>query len=451
MTMERSSAGTVSLRCRLNCFTILFSDGYINGLIGTAITILTREYPESKFGMQYYSKLLGSITLAGTVFGMLVFGCTSDRLLRMSFAVSVALLLSMSCGTWGFVFGNNDIATVVDWLCVWRFLLGIGVGAGNTSATVSLLGQTEKKGIPENAQNWWLVLATNSLIDIGFVTSMFVPFLLSCIFDGKHLNVVWGLSACLSVIPICLWCHPPKWDDAWEHVHIPYWLALKRYWKSLLGLSLAWFIYDFIMYPLVIYSSMIMDIVTGGSSSLVIVFGWALFINLFYILGSVLGVFLVDERGLKNLMIVGLLMQAIVGLGIGAMHDVVTKHIAAYAIAYGVFLGLGEFGPGNCICVLAAKTAPLAVCEQFYGTACVIGKVGALIGIWAFPQIIDAFGSSNIAEGITAPFWIGGGLAVVSTLMTFCLVKPIPHNSMKAEDEAFRQYLAKNGFDVGTL
>lgn len=249
MTMERSSAGTVSLRCRLSCFTILFSDGYINGLIGTAITILTREYPESKFGMQYYSKLLGSVTLAGTVFGMLVFGCTLDRLLRMSFAVSLALLLSMSCGTWGFVFGNSDIAAVVDWLCVWRFLLGIGVGAGNTSATVSVLEQTEKEGIPENAQNWWSVLATNSLIDMGFVTSMFVPFLLSCIFDGKHLNVVWGLSACLSVIPTCLWCHPPKWDDAWEHVHIPYWLALKRYWKSLLGLSLTWFIYDFIMYP----------------------------------------------------------------------------------------------------------------------------------------------------------------------------------------------------------
>ncbi|KAI6013502.1 hypothetical protein BKA83DRAFT_4063272, partial [Pisolithus microcarpus] len=339
------------------------------------------------------------------------------------------------------------------------FLLGIGVGAGNTSATVSVLEQTEKEGIPENAQNWWSVLATNSLIDMGFVTihvcPIFVvlhvslllyyggPCLITLSFDGKHLNVVWGLSACLSVIPTCLWCHPPKWDDAWEHVHIPYWLALKRYWKSLLGLSLTW--------CLVIYSSMIMDIVTGGSSSLIIVFGWTLFINLFYILGSVLGAFLVDEHGLKNLMIVGLLMQAIVGLGIGAMHDAVTKHIAAYAIAYGVFLGLSEFGPGNCICVLAAKTAPLAVREQFYGTVCVIGKVGALIGIWAFPQIIDAFGGSNAAEGITAPFWFGGGLTVVSTLVTFCLVKPILRNGMKAEDEAFCQYLEENGFDVSII
>ncbi|KIK14129.1 hypothetical protein PISMIDRAFT_688185, partial [Pisolithus microcarpus 441] len=324
--------------------------------------------------MQYYSKLLGSIMLAGTVFGMLVFGCSSSRLVHMGSAVILALLLSVACGAWGFVFGDSDIATVVDWLCVWRFLLGIGVGAGNTSATVSVLEQTEKEGISENAQNWWSVLATNSLIDMGFVASMFVPFLLSCIFGGKHLNVVWGLSVGLSVIPTCLWCHPPKRDDAWEHVHIPYWLALKRYWKSLLGLSLAC--------GLVIYSSMIMDIVTGGSSSLIIVFGCTLFINLFYILGSVLGAFLVDEHGPKNLMIVGLLMQAIVGLGIGAMHDAVANHIAAYAIAYGLFLGLAEFGPGNCICVLAAKTAPFAVREQFYGTACVIGKAGALIGIW---------------------------------------------------------------------
>ncbi|KAI6013496.1 major facilitator superfamily domain-containing protein, partial [Pisolithus microcarpus] len=339
------------------------------------------------------------------------------------------------------------------------FLLGIGVGAGNTSATVSVLEQTEKEGIPKNAQNWWSVLATNSLIDMGFVASMFVPFLLSCIFGGKHLNVVWGLSVGLSVIPTCLWCHPPKRDDAWEHVHIPYWLALKRYWKSLLGLSLAWschiLFHDHGHVSLYVIPCTVLNSgncsVTGGSSSLIIVFGCTLFINLFYILGSVLGAFLVDEHGPKNLMIVGLLMQAIVGLGIGAMHDAVANHIAAYAIAYGLFLGLAEFGPGNCICVLAAKTAPFAVREQFYGTACVIGKAGALIGIWAFPQIIDAFGGSNAAEGITAPFWIGGGLTVVSTLATFCLVKPILHNGMKAEDEAFHQYLEKNGFDVSVI
>lgn len=29
----------------------------------------------------------------------------------------------------------------------------------------------------------------------------------------------------------------------------PYWLIIRRYWKELLGISLSWFIYDFIVYP----------------------------------------------------------------------------------------------------------------------------------------------------------------------------------------------------------
>ncbi|KAI5998700.1 major facilitator superfamily domain-containing protein [Pisolithus albus] len=327
----------------------------------------------------------------------------------------------------------------------------MGVGLGNPSATVSVLEETEKESIPENAQNWWSVLFTNTMIDTGFVISVLVPFLLCCIIDENHLNMVWGISFILGAILALLWCQPLDWDHSWDGVHLPLRLALKKYWKSLLGLSLAWFIYDFITYPLVIYASGIMNTVTGGSSSLIVVFGWTLFINLFFFPGSVLGAFLVDGHGPKNLMIVGLLLQAISGLGIGAMRDAVVNHIVTYAVAYGVFLSLGEFGPGNCIRVLAAKTAPLAVREAFYGVAAASGKVGALIGLWVFPQIIDAFGGLNTAEGITAPFCIGGGLATVSALVTFYLVKPIMHNGMKAEDITFHQYLEENGFDMSLI
>ncbi|KAI6025185.1 hypothetical protein BKA83DRAFT_4258126 [Pisolithus microcarpus] len=69
--------------------------------------------------------------------------------------------------------------------------------------------------------------------------------------------------------------------------------------------------------------------------------------------------------------------------------------------------------------------------------------------LWGYVSL--AVGGLNTAEGITAPFWIGGGLATVSTLVTFCLVKPIMHNGMKAEDRAFHQYLEENGFDVSPI
>lgn len=55
----------------------------------------------------------------------------------------------------------------------------------------------------------------------------------------------------------------------------PYLLVLRRYWKEWLGIALTWFIYDFITYPFGIYSSTITNNITGGNSSLTVVFGWA--------------------------------------------------------------------------------------------------------------------------------------------------------------------------------
>jgi hypothetical protein len=37
--------------------------------------------------------------------------------------------------------------------------------------------------------------------------------------------------------------------DSMKHAKIPYWLIIKRYWVGLAALSLTWFIYDFITYP----------------------------------------------------------------------------------------------------------------------------------------------------------------------------------------------------------
>ncbi|KAI6015012.1 hypothetical protein F5J12DRAFT_781101 [Pisolithus orientalis] len=130
--------------------------------------------------------------------------------------------------------------------------------------------------------------------------------------------------------------------------------------------------------------------------------------------------------------------QAIVGFTMGTMCSLLSNHIAIFAVIYGIFLGLGE----------VAKTSPMAVHRQFYSIAAAVGKVGAFIGSWVFPQIVDAFGGSQTAKGNTGPFWIGSGLTILSAVVTFFLVKPITDDGLKAEDKA---YLEENGFDVSHI
>lgn len=46
------------------------------------------------------------------------------------------------------------------------------------------------------------------------------------------------------------------------------------------------------------------------------------------------------------------------------------------------------------------------------------------------------FGGASSLKGTTGPFWIASGLAIVSAVVVFLLVKPLTHDGMAAEDEA---------------
>ncbi|KAG2128164.1 major facilitator superfamily domain-containing protein [Suillus cothurnatus] len=443
------------------CGTALFSDGYANGVIGSVNTLLKRIYGTGSGGITTnYSTTLSSVAFAGTVVGMLIFGYLSDKVGRkfgmMSATGIVALFSGLSAASSG---ANHSLNGMLAMLIACRFLLGIGVGAEYPCGSVSASEQSEEEGIAKNSQHKWLVLATNTMIDVGFVIGAFVTLVLYWIFGNNHLRAVWRLSLGLGVVPavaVFFWRlrmeEPNRYHcDSMKHVRIPYGLVIKRYWRGLLGISLAWFIYDFITYPFGLYSSTITDAVTGGSSSLTIVFGWSVVINLFDIPGTVVGAFVVDLLGPKVTMITGLLAQAVIGFIMSGLYTQLSQHVGAFAVVYGIFLSFGEFGSGNCLGVLAAKSGPTAVRGQYYGIAAATGKIGAFIGTWAFPAMITNFGGSSSPKGNTGPFWVGSGLAILSATIVYFFVIPLDHDGMKEEDAKFREYLEAHGFDVSLM
>lgn len=101
--------------------------------------------------------------------------------------------------------------------------------------------------------------------------------------------------------------------------------------------------------------------------------------------------------------------------------------------------------------MLAAKSGPTAIRGQFYGTAAAVGKVGAFVGTWAFPPMIDAFGGSDSTKGNTGPFWVGSGLAIFSALITFFFIRPLSADGMTKEDAEFRAYLEAHGWDTSQM
>ncbi|CAE6440464.1 unnamed protein product [Rhizoctonia solani] len=433
--------------------------GYANGVIGCVNTILRRLYPDA-IERRNYGTTLSSLAFVGAIIGMLLFGYLSDKVGRKFGMISASMIIAffsfLSACSAG-AHGSPDGLLVM--LSVCRFFLGIGIGAEYPSGSVAASEQSEEEGIAKNSQHRWFVLATDTMIDAGFVFSAFVPLVLLWIFGENHLRAVWRGSLGFGVIPalaVLVWrlrmSEPTRYQrDSMRNAKIPYMLIIRRYWVSLAAISATWFLYDFITYPFSIYSSTVIDSIIGDTDSLYVIFGWNVVINLFYIPGTVIGAFLVDYLTPKYAMITGLLCQAIIGFGMSGGYEHLKNHIAGFAVLYGIFLSFGELGPGNCLGLLASKSGPTAVRGQFYGIAAAIGKIGAFVGTWVFPPMIDAFGGPSSVRGNTGPFWVGSGLAILSALITFAFIRPLTHDGMLDEDTKFREYLVNHGYDVSKM
>lgn len=64
--------------------------------------------------------------------------------------------------------------------------------------------------------------------------------------------------------------------------------------------------------------------------------------------GTILGAFAADYLGPKRTLCWGLATQAVFGFILAGTYPLLKNHVAGFAIMYGVFLSLGEFGVGRC-------------------------------------------------------------------------------------------------------
>jgi MFS family permease len=110
------------------CGAGLFSDGYLQSVIGPVNTLLKKLYPD-QYANSPAAQNVTSIAFAGTVVGQLLFGYTSDHYSRKwSLLISTVILFifaALGAGSYG---ANGSVQGLLAALTAYRFLLGIGIG-----------------------------------------------------------------------------------------------------------------------------------------------------------------------------------------------------------------------------------------------------------------------------------------------------------------------------------
>ena len=124
-------------------------------------------------------------------------------------------------------------------------------------------------------------------------------------------------------------------------------------------------------------------------------------------------------------------------------------HVAGFVVVYGIFLSLGEAGPGDNIGLVASKTSATAIRGQYYAIAAASGKIGAFVGTYLFPIIQDnAPGGAKSVRGGQDPFFVSSSLCIFSAFLAFFLLPHIGQDTITSEDLKFRAYLEAHGWDT---
>ena len=97
-------------------------------------------------------------------------------------------------------------------------------------------------------------MTTCFAVDAGFVEAGIVVMIVLAAYGQELSNGVWRVSFGIGlVIPVALLFFRLRMLDSEQYAkhamkdRIPYLLVLKRYWKAIIGTSMAWFMYDFVV------------------------------------------------------------------------------------------------------------------------------------------------------------------------------------------------------------
>ncbi|SPO25471.1 related to GIT1 - Glycerophosphoinositol transporter also able to mediate low-affinity phosphate transport [Ustilago trichophora] len=433
----------------------LLSDGYQNSLMTMTNVVFKTRYG-SKIYNSAVSTRISNASLVGAIIGQIAVGLICDRIGRKA-GVSVTTTLLVL----GAIFATA--AYPVDgkpenmfwWLTVARGCVGVGVG-GEYPASSTSASEAANERLGKKHRSQVFILVTNLVLACGTIVSLSF-FLVVLKITGynnerdaagfRDLGIIWrvvfGFGALFPLIIFyfrMLVLNSSLYRKTAMRRKVPYKLAFKRYWKRLLGTAGVWFIYDFVVFPLGVFSGTIISTVVKDST-LLRVAEWQLLLSTLGIPGVLLGVLALPKLGSRVTFMIGLGGFLVLGLIIGCLYDKYISHsAAALVILFGLLTASGNFGPGNMCGLTSSEVYPSALRGTFYGISAAVGKAGAAIGVQVFTPIQTHLGKKWV-------FIISALLGLIGVGLVYFFIPETTKFDLAEEDREWLRYLVENGWE----
>ncbi|KAH9847394.1 MFS Git1p-like glycerophosphoinositol permease [Lenzites betulinus] len=420
----------------------LISDGYQNNLMTMSNVVFKKLYPKEY--TPDVSTRVSNALLVGAVLGQVSVGLLCDRIGRKAALVATTLLIIVGATIGTASNGAHGSVQGLFWcLTVARGITGVGVGGEYPASSTSASEAANEKVLKHRGPVF--IMVTNFVLSFGGPLAVAVFLIVLSAAGEDHLATVWRVCFGIGILlPMTVFYFRMRmmttqlFRQSAIKRHVPYWLVIKRYWRTLIGTCGAWFLYDFVTFPNGVFSgTIISSVIKNGNIKSTA--EWQLLLGAIALPGVFVGALLCNPLGRRNTMILGFSGYLVFGLIIGLAYEKITNIIPLFVIFYGLMQSFGNLGPGDMLGLVSAESFATPVRGTCYGLSAAIGKTGAAIGTQAFTPI-----QTNLGKKWT--FIIAAICGVTGILVTYFFVPDMTGVDLADEDEKFMKYLADNGW-----
>lgn len=387
-----------------------FLDGFDLTVIAVALPLLVKQWHISA-GL---SGLVGSSAVIGMLVGSVVLGHLTDRIGRRAmYLIDLLCFVVFAAMT---AFSQN-----VTELLIFRFLLGLGIGADYPISS-TLLAEFSPK-----ARRGGLVTTLGAMWFVGAAVAYIVGLLLLGVGPNawRFMMLVGAALALVvigyrSAIP-----ESPRWlvnhgrtDEAKNVIasltgerprKLP--RTATRKWADLFSPQLLrrtvfvagfWFCYDVAFYGISIYTPTVLKSFTVGSQALADLGAAA--VSVIGLIGALIGLRWVDSWGRRPLMLLAFGGLSVALLVLTAFP---TPALGVLVVLFGLAELFANMGPGVLDFVYPTELFPTGVRAGATGFATAVSRVGAILGIVVFPGLVKSWGLSAALSLFTVAGLLG--------------------------------------------
>jgi predicted phosphate transport protein (TIGR00153 family) len=403
----------------------VFMDGYDLFIISVALIPIRVAFHTTPLDISAIS----SAAILGAVFGAVIFGNLADRLGRKTLYV-IDLIFFV-------VFGAlSAFSQSIIQLVVFRFLLGIGIGA-DYPISASYIAE-----FVSNKNRGKLIASVFAFQGLGILSAIGVSIYFLTL--GPYILEPWRWMLLSGVVPAIVALtlrttmpETPRWymshgqtekakevmskffgynvteeqlTNVVEKVSVKE-LLLSPYARRVFFTSASWFLVDVGVYGIGLLLPTFIQSIYGPNSPAL---ASAITTGILYIFagfGYLSSIALIDVVGRKWIQTIGFFGMAI-PLAIAAFYSS-SLSFSTLLFLLGVFYILENMGPNTTTFVYPVELFPTRLRGTGHGIAATVGKVGALVSAFFLPLVLLAIGKAEMLAIVSAACFVGGGLTLI--------------------------------------